>query len=59
MMYRMGSTPEIIGRQRQYADHPAYPIVCHAMTKEGAMAAIMLNHEQSNEKARSRYREQQ
>ena len=58
-MYRMGPAPEIIGRQRQYTDHPAYPIVCHAMTKEGAMAAIMLNHEKSNEKASGRYCEQQ
>jgi hypothetical protein len=29
------------------------------MTKKGAMAAIMLNHEQPHEKARGRYREQQ
>ena len=59
MMYRMGSTPEVIGRQRQYADHPAYPIVCQAMTKKGAMAAIMLNHEKSHEKASGGYCEQQ
>src|SRR5207249_3727718 len=59
MMDGVGSAPKIIGRQRQHTDYPAYPIVCHAMTKEGAMAAIMLNHEQSHEKARGRYREQQ
>ena len=57
MMDGVGSTPEVIGRQRQHTDYPTYPIVCQAMTKKGAMAAIMLNHEQSHEKARGRYRE--
>ncbi len=59
MVDGVGSSPEVIGRQRQDADHSTHPIVCHAMTKKGAMAAIMLNHEQSHEKARGRYREQQ
>lgn len=59
VMDRVGLAPEIIGRQRQHTDHPADPIVCHAMTKKGAMPAIMLNHEQSHEEARGRHRKQQ
>jgi hypothetical protein len=59
MMDGVGAAPEVIGRQRHHADHPAHPIVSQAMAKKGTMAAIVLNHEQSYEKARGRHRKQQ
>jgi hypothetical protein len=43
------------GRQRHHADHPAHPIVRQAMAEKGTMAAIVLNHEQSHKKTRSRH----
>ena len=51
--------PEIIRRQRQHADHASDPIVRQAMTKERAMAAIVLDHEQADEKTRGRNGKQQ
>ena len=51
-------SPEVVGRERENTDHTSYPIVCETMMKEGAMTAIVLNHEQPHEKACSRHREQ-
>jgi len=51
--------PEIIGRERQYADCAAYPIVRQAMSEEGTVAAIVLDHEQPNQEAGGRHGEQQ
>ena len=53
------AAPEIIGRQRQHADHPAHPVICQAMAEEGAVAAVVLDHEQPHQETRGRYREQQ
>src|SRR3954469_4749782 len=54
MVDRVGAPPEIVRRQRQHADDAADPIVRTAMRKESAMAAVMLNHEEANQKARRR-----
>lgn len=59
MMEGVGATPKVIGRQRQHPDYSAYPIVCYALAKERAMTAIVLNHEESHEKTRCRYRKRQ
>ena len=55
MMHGVGAAPEVIGRQRHHADHPTHPIVRQAMAEIRTMAAIVLNHEQSHKKTRSRY----
>ena len=51
--------PEIVGRQRQHADHAADPVVRQAMAKERAVTAIVLDHEQADQKARGGNGEQQ
>ena len=45
------AAPEIIGRHSKDADDAADPIVCPFVRKERAMAAIVLNHEQSHQEA--------
>ncbi len=59
MMNGVSASPEVVGREREYADRTADPVVCETMMEEGAMTAIMLDHEQPHEKARSRHGEQQ
>jgi len=49
-MHRMGAPPEIVRRQCQYADATTNPVVSTAVPKKRTMAAIMLDHEQANEK---------
>ena len=39
--------------------HAADPVIRQAMAKEGAVTAIVLDHEQPHEKAGSRHRDQQ
>ena len=51
--------PEIVGRQRQHADHAPDPVVGETMAEECAMTAIVLDHEQAHEKAGGRHRKQQ
>src|SRR3989475_13010613 len=55
----MRAPPEVVWCQRQYTDDAAHPIVRQPMVKEGAMSAIMLDHEESYEEARGRHGEQQ
>jgi hypothetical protein len=55
MMQCVGVAPEAVGRQRQHADDTADPIVHQAMAEEGAVAAIMLDHEQPHQEARGRH----
>ena len=59
MMNGMGSPPEIVRRQGQHAEHAADPIVRTLARKEGAMAAIVLDHEQAHEEAGGRNGDQQ
>ena len=59
MMSGVGASPEIVRRQRQHPDHATDPVVGAAAMEEGAVAAIVLDHEQAHEKARGRHREQQ
>ena len=58
MMDGVCVSPEVVGGQRQYPDHTTDPIVSLAPGKEGAMAAIVLNHKQPHEEARSRHGKQ-
>ena len=51
--------PEIVRRQGENADHAADPVVDRPMAKERAMAAIVLDHEQADKKARGGNGEQQ
>jgi len=57
MMDGMRTAPEVIGRQRQYADHTTYPVIRQTMAKEGAVTAIVLDHEQPHQEARRRHRQ--
>ena len=56
---RMSASPEVVGRERQHADQATDPVVGKAMTEEGAMTAIVLDHKQPHKKAGRRHREQQ
>ena len=42
--------PEIVGRQRQHADDAADPVVRAAAREERAVAAVVLDHEEPNQK---------
>jgi hypothetical protein len=57
MVDGMGASPEVIGCERQHADHASNPIVCETVMEERSMTAIVLDHEQSHKKARGGYRE--
>src|ERR1041384_5005796 len=59
MMSGVGAPPKIIRRQCQHADHATYPIIGAAAMEEGAVTAVVLDHEQAYEKASGRHREQQ
>ena len=59
MVNGVRASPEIVRRERKHTDHASDPVVCETMTKEGAMTAIVLDHEQAHEKAGGRHREQQ
>ena len=54
----MAPAPNVVGRQRHCAEHAAHPVVDGAATKECAVAAIMLDHEEAHEEARCRYSEE-
>src|SRR5215470_10466628 len=55
MMNRMCAAPVVVRRQRQNTEKPAHPVVRQTIAKEGTMSAIMLDHEQTYEKAGSRH----
>ena len=50
MVDRVRAPPEIVGRKRQNADNAANPIVRAAAREERAVAAVVLNHEEANQK---------
>src|SRR6185295_10262999 len=50
VMHGMGALPMIVRRQREDADDPPDPIIGRAATEEGPMAAVMLDHEEADEK---------
>src|SRR4029078_13544535 len=51
MMNGMGATPNIIRCQRERTDNAADPVVRPTVCEESAMATVVLNHKQANEKA--------
>ena len=55
----VGAAPEIVRRKGQHADDASNPVVGDSMTKECAMAAIVLDHEQPHQQAGGRHRQQQ
>ena len=58
-MQRVLVPPMAIRRQRQDTDDPSQPVVGAAPVKERAMAAIVLDHEQADQEAGRRHRQQQ
>ena len=55
----VAATPGVVGRQRQRADDAAHPVVESSAAEESTMAAIVLDHEQADEEAGCRDRQQQ
>ncbi len=51
MVDRVRAPPEIVWRERQDADGAADPVVGAPVREECAVPAVMLNHEEANEKA--------
>jgi hypothetical protein len=52
----MRAPPKVVRRQREHADHATHPIVDSALAEERAVAAIVLDHEEADEKACGGYR---
>jgi hypothetical protein len=59
MVEGVSSPPEIVRCQREHADDTPGPIVREAVVEEGAVAAIVLYHEKTHQKARGRHGKQQ
>ena len=59
VMNRVGPAPEVVGRHGDDAEDPADPVIDGLMPEEGAVTAVVLDHEQAHEKAGSRYGDQQ
>ncbi len=53
----MAAPPEIVGRQREHADRAPEPVVDAPRRKEGAVAAVVLDHEQAHEQRAGRHAE--
>ena len=51
VMDRVRVSPGRVRRQREHAEQPADPIVGGALAEEGAVAAIVLDHEEPHEKS--------
>lgn len=50
VVFRVGAAPVVVGCQRQHADDPACPVVQAAAAEKGAVAAIVLQHEEAEKK---------
>ena len=59
VMRRMGAAPEIVRREREHAERAADPVVDQAMAEEGAVPAIVLDHEQPHQETGGRHGERQ
>ncbi|CAK7255767.1 protein of unknown function [Shinella sp. WSC3-e] len=59
MMFSMGPAPVVVGCQCQHTDRPSRPIIQAAPAEEGAMAAVMLQHEQAQKEPGCRHNEDQ
>jgi hypothetical protein len=59
MMDRMCAAPPVVRRQREHAKDAADPVVRQTVGEKGAMTAVMLDHEQAQEKAASWNRDEQ
>ena len=55
----MRAPPEIVRRQGEHADGAADPVVGEAVAEESTVPAIVLDHEQTHQKAGGRDRQQQ
>jgi len=59
MMDRMCAAPPIVRRHREHANDAADPVVRQTVGEKGAMAAVVLDHEQAQEKSSSWNRDKQ
>jgi hypothetical protein len=55
----VGASPKVVWCERQHPDHASDPVVDGTTMKKGPMTTIVLDHEEADQKARSRHREQQ
>jgi hypothetical protein len=58
MVEGVSPPPEIVWRQCQHADDASNPIIREAVAEERSVAAIVLDHKETYEKARSRQSKQ-
>src|SRR6516162_10479137 len=59
VMDRMCAAPPIVRRHREHANDTADPVVRQTVGEKGAMAAVVLDHEQAQEKSSSWNRDKQ
>ncbi len=59
MVNCMAAPPRIVGRKGQHPQHATDPVIRQSVAKERTMAAVMLNHEQSDEQTGGRNCERQ
>ena len=59
MMNGVSVAPAVVGREREHPERAADPVVCRTVTEERAVTAIVLDHEQPDQKSRGWHREQQ
>ncbi len=57
-MNSVAATPEIIGRECEHAQNAADPVIGKTVAEERAVPTIVLDHEQSHQKARRRHCQQ-
>jgi hypothetical protein len=58
-MQRVGALPPGVRREGEHAEQAAQPVIGPARVEERAVAAIVLEHEQSQKQRGRRYREQE
>jgi hypothetical protein len=54
----VGASPKVVWCERQHSDHASDPVVRATTMKKGPMTAIVLDHEEPDQKARGRHRKQ-
>ncbi len=57
-MSGVGPPPMIVGREREHAERPPDPVVQGLVREECAVAAVVLDHEQANQKGGGRQGQQ-
>src|SRR5437660_1991772 len=59
MMNTVRASPQVVRGERKHADEASNPVIHQAMTKKRSVAAIVLDHEQADQKSRGWNSQQQ